>query len=624
MTRARAASTIAALAALAIAATGGSARAALTDAAGVPVPNTAAGAQLTSAPSCAGAATGACRRLALAATPGDDPATALARLWSPRGPRRIWRRRSTGWRERPPRRRRRSAQQEALAILEGRPLRSRVQRHPAAQLERPAKVRTVPAGGTVDVTQIRTPGHSATDTWMLAFEDPAQPYTIRYRITELGGAYGGELRPAPLLEQDGRRLGGLHSVLLPLATPALATGTTDASRFTGQRGLPQHGAPEQTRLATQTIAVRMPPPHLTRAILDPSARPHDPALLTLHPATPERIAGRRAGPRVHRHGAHGRAAGPRDRAPRADRARDADLGRPPRARHERPRGRQRRRHPRPRAGGRHAHPHPPPPGRGRRRRSARHRRAPEQRGLRLATAGPPSRRRARARARGEPGRLRPRDRAARPPRPRSRARRRRLGPLRLVPPSPRTPPLAAGDRPDRRARRPRRRLRPLARRSRRPATRRPRWSTSTAGRGPRASPSTPTTAPPRSTRRSTPTATSGSRSRAPTRWSRSGRTRTWTAPPAAGPSSRAAPTRAQSDRLPLGPNDIAVDERGHRVGDALARQRDRPHRSGADRAGTDHGRPRLPAHPVRRRRVRGAVPARSRRRASRASRCRWR
>ena len=266
------------------------ARAAIEDVGGSAVPateTTGLAAQLDGPAGCRG---GGCALLAEPGSPGNDDAEALAGLGRSTSPEEDLAAALDRLARATTAEQAAEAQQEALAILEGRPLAGRAYSGiPLLNWNSPAKVKTVPAGGTVDITQIRTPGHSATDTWMLAFEDPAQPYTIRYRITELGGAYGGELRPAPLLEQDGRRLGGLHSVLLPLATPALATGTTDASRFTGQRGLPQHGAPEQTRLATQTIAVRMPPPHLTRAILDPSARPHDPALLTLHPATPERI-----------------------------------------------------------------------------------------------------------------------------------------------------------------------------------------------------------------------------------------------------------------------------------------------------------------------------------------------
>ena len=148
MTGARAASTIAALAAIAIATTAGPARAALTDAAGTPVPNTSAGAQLASAPSCAGAATGACRRLALATTPGDDPAAALARLWSPRGPQEDLAGALDALGNATTPAAAAAARDEAIAILEGRPLPGRAYDGiPLLNWDAPRRVRMVPAGG---------------------------------------------------------------------------------------------------------------------------------------------------------------------------------------------------------------------------------------------------------------------------------------------------------------------------------------------------------------------------------------------------------------------------------------------------------------------------------------------
>ena len=289
MTRARAASTIAALAALAIAATGGSARAALTDTAGVPVPNTAAGAQLTSAPSCAGAATGACRRLALAATPGDDPAAALARLWSPRGPQEDLASALDALGTAGTASAAAAARDEALAILEGRALPGRAyDGNPLLNWDAPRRVRTVPAGGTVDVTEVRFGDHVASDTWLLRFEDPSRPFSIRYHVSELEGTYGGDLAPAPLLADGEVPIGGVQSVDQPLGVHGLRTGTSVASRFTDARGMPAAGAEERTLTGVQEVVVRMPPAKAVTAILESGARTG--ATASLAPATDDRLA----------------------------------------------------------------------------------------------------------------------------------------------------------------------------------------------------------------------------------------------------------------------------------------------------------------------------------------------
>ena len=289
MTTARAAATVAALAALAIVGTGGSARAALTDTAGVAVPNTAAGAQLASAPSCAGAATGACRRLALAATPGDDPAAALARLWSPRGPQEDLARALDALAIATTTAAAATARDEAIAILEGRPLPGRAyDGMPLLNWDAPRKVRTVPAGGTVDVTEVRFGDHVVTDTWLLRFEDPSRPFSIRYRVSELEGTYGGELAPTPLLAVGDVPIGGVQSVDQPLGVRGLRTGTFEASRFTDGRGLPAAGGEERTLMGVQEVVVRMPPARSVTAILEPGSRTG--ATASLAPATDERLA----------------------------------------------------------------------------------------------------------------------------------------------------------------------------------------------------------------------------------------------------------------------------------------------------------------------------------------------
>ncbi|HWT24353.1 MAG TPA: hypothetical protein VN213_12685, partial [Solirubrobacteraceae bacterium] len=188
-----------------------------------------------------------------------------------------------------------AARDEALAILEGTPLPGRPYSGiPLLNWNAPAKVKTVRAGDTVEVREVRFPGHAISDTWLLEFEDPSQPYSIRYRISELGGVAGGELQPTPLLADGDTRLGAVHSTVLPLMPAELATGTRDWSRFTTRRGHPRPGVPESSRLAEQVVEVRMPAPRLTRAILQPSKGPHAPSSFTLAPATGARLAAAQA------------------------------------------------------------------------------------------------------------------------------------------------------------------------------------------------------------------------------------------------------------------------------------------------------------------------------------------
>jgi streptogramin lyase len=154
---------------------------------------------------------------------------------------------------------------------------------PLLNYNAPAKVKTVPANGTVDVTEVRFGDHAITDTWLLDFADPSQPFTIRWHISELGTSFGGQLSPAPLLQDGGARIGG-HSVVWPLELPNLLTGTTSHSRFH------PGGADEETRLATQDLTVRMPPAGMVSAILDPNIKPGHETFAQLAPATAGRLA----------------------------------------------------------------------------------------------------------------------------------------------------------------------------------------------------------------------------------------------------------------------------------------------------------------------------------------------
>jgi hypothetical protein len=180
-----------------------------------------------------------------------------------------------------------SARTLALNILEGNQIAGKAYSGiPLLNWNSPAKIKTVPAGGNVTVNEVRFGEHAISDTWMLRFADPSQPFTITYRIAELGlTGIGGVLAPTPLLADDnGTPLGGQNSILQPLTIPDQHTNTSQTSPFHPT------GAAENTRLAQQDITVRMPPAHLINAILDPDLAPGHGATMTLQPATPERIA----------------------------------------------------------------------------------------------------------------------------------------------------------------------------------------------------------------------------------------------------------------------------------------------------------------------------------------------
>src|SRR4051794_3506348 len=182
------------------------------------------------------------------------------------------------------------ARRRAVDILEGNPIGKKAYRGiPLLNWNPPSKVKTVPAGGTVEITQVRWGEHMVSDTWLLEFADPDQPFKIRYRVTELGSAFGGELNPTPLLSENGTPIGGQHSAIQPLGIEAGAElGTHQGNRFTDTRSL--GAVPEQTRSAVQEVTVDMPPPRLVTAILDPSLRVGHESATTLLPATAARRA----------------------------------------------------------------------------------------------------------------------------------------------------------------------------------------------------------------------------------------------------------------------------------------------------------------------------------------------
>src|SRR4051794_459229 len=182
------------------------------------------------------------------------------------------------------------ARRRAVDILEGNPISKKAYSGiPLLNWNPPSKVKTVPAGGTVDVTQVRWGEHMVSDTWLLEFDDPDQPFKIRYRVAELGSAFGGQLNPTPLLRENGTPIGGQHSALQPLGIDAsLALGTHQGNRFSDGRGAGD--VPEATRAALQEVTVDMPPPRLVSAILDPTLRAGHEAATTLMPATDARRA----------------------------------------------------------------------------------------------------------------------------------------------------------------------------------------------------------------------------------------------------------------------------------------------------------------------------------------------
>src|SRR5262249_50663359 len=170
----------------------------------------------------------------------------------------------------------------ALSILEGDPIPGKAYSGlPLLNWNAPAKVKTVPAGGNVTVTEVRFGDHVLSDTWLLDFADPNAPFTITYKVAELGVGFGGVFAPTVLVP-DGS---GQPSVLQTLALPELLTGTTTTNRFHPA------GAAEHTRLGVQQFVVKMPPPHDVEAVVDPGVEPGPgvTSLVTLRPATAERL-----------------------------------------------------------------------------------------------------------------------------------------------------------------------------------------------------------------------------------------------------------------------------------------------------------------------------------------------
>jgi hypothetical protein len=130
-----------------------------------------------------------------------------------------------------------------------------------------ANVRDVPGGGTVEIREVRFGDQAVFDTAGLRFLDPTAPFTIRWKITEVGRGFGRLFAPTVLLS-DGAERAGQHQALEPLGGAPVAVGRDQISRFH-----PAPGAAEETRVVTRTVDVDMPPAGRVRAIVDPSLTP---------------------------------------------------------------------------------------------------------------------------------------------------------------------------------------------------------------------------------------------------------------------------------------------------------------------------------------------------------------
>src|SRR5438552_839146 len=172
-----------------------------------------------------------------------------------------------------------AARQRALDILEGNPIAGRAYSGiPLLNWNMPDKIKTVPAGGSVTVTEVRFDDQVLTDTALLRFADPSQPFSVTYRIADLTQSTG-ELSPVSLGTASGSQI-----VSQGLGLPRIATGTTAVNNFHPE------GQPEETREGIQQLTVQMPAPNSASAFLDPNVMPGHEGLATLEPASPSTVA----------------------------------------------------------------------------------------------------------------------------------------------------------------------------------------------------------------------------------------------------------------------------------------------------------------------------------------------
>ena len=112
----------------------------------------------------------------------------------------------------------------------------------------PTKLKTVPAGGTVVVNEVRFGQEVLSDAWLLQFADPTKAFSITYRVADLNQP-AGELRPTPIMASGTSSAAAFASLMIPPTN----TGTLVTNQFNAN-------APEMTRAAVQELTVSMPAP----------------------------------------------------------------------------------------------------------------------------------------------------------------------------------------------------------------------------------------------------------------------------------------------------------------------------------------------------------------------------
>src|SRR5437660_7053531 len=191
------------------------------------------------------------------ASPGDDDPAALAALGSSATPEDDLGAALDALRDASSVSDAQAARRRALDILVGNPIAGKAYSGmPLLNWDVPSKIKDVPPGGDVQVRALRFGDSVLTDTALLRFADPNQPFTITYRIADLGPGPDGELAPTPLLADSGGPIGGVHSILEPLTMAPVPTGTFAANRFTAALGVPAPGGKEETRQGVQQFTVR--------------------------------------------------------------------------------------------------------------------------------------------------------------------------------------------------------------------------------------------------------------------------------------------------------------------------------------------------------------------------------
>ena len=174
-----------------------------------------------------------------------------------------------------------AARQRALDILEGNPIAGKSYSGiPLLNWNLPEKVKTVPAGGTVSITEVRAGDAVLSDTWLLKFQDPTKPFSIDYHLADLTQSTA-ELSPATVMS-DGS---GTEVAFSSTDIPDFPTGTSTTNRTN-----PVTPVGEETRRAIQLKTVAMPAPQTLGFVLDANRATGHEGMATLRPATAENLA----------------------------------------------------------------------------------------------------------------------------------------------------------------------------------------------------------------------------------------------------------------------------------------------------------------------------------------------